>query len=44
MLNGAADTVMWEDKVVAAPQWANTQVLWYRKSLAEAAGLDMASP
>ena len=26
------------------PQWANTQVLWYRKSLAEAAGLDMTQP
>ncbi len=23
------------------PQWANTQVLWFRKSLAEAAGLEM---
>src|SRR5690606_24973233 len=40
-LAGAADTVIWEDKVVAIPLWANTQVLWYRKSLAEAAGLDI---
>jgi multiple sugar transport system substrate-binding protein len=40
-LAGAADTVMWEDKVVAIPLWANTQVLYYRKSLAEAAGLDI---
>lgn len=38
-LAGPADTVVWEDKVYALPQWANTQVLWYRKSLAEAAGL-----
>lgn len=44
VLAGAAETVMWEDKVYAAPQWANTQVLWYRKSLAEAAGLDMSQP
>jgi multiple sugar transport system substrate-binding protein len=44
VLKGAAETVTWEDKVVAAPQWANTQVLWYRKSLAEAAGLDMTQP
>lgn len=44
VLSGAADTVMWEDKVYAAPQWANTQVLWFRKSLAEAAGLDMDQP
>lgn len=44
VLKGAADTVQWNDQVVAAPQWANTQVLWYRKSLAEAAGLDMSKP
>ncbi len=44
VLKGAGDTVQWDDKVVAAPQWANTQVLWYRKSLAEAAGLDMTKP
>jgi multiple sugar transport system substrate-binding protein len=44
VLKGAAETVTWEDKVVAAPQWANTQVLWYRKSLAQAAGLDMTKP
>jgi multiple sugar transport system substrate-binding protein len=44
VLKGAAETVQWDDKVVAAPQWANTQVLWYRKSLAEAAGLDMSKP
>ncbi|WP_232677469.1 extracellular solute-binding protein [Nocardioides sp. R-C-SC26] len=41
VLDGPLDTVTWEDKVYAAPQWANTQVLWYRKSLAEAAGLSM---
>ncbi|RLV55197.1 extracellular solute-binding protein [Aeromicrobium phragmitis] len=44
VLEGAAETVVWDDEVVAAPQWANTQVLWYRKSLAEAAGLDMSQP
>lgn len=44
VLRGAAETVVWDDEVVAAPQWANTQVLWYRKSLAEAAGLDMSRP
>ena len=36
--------MQWNDQVVAAPQWANTQVLWFRKSLAEAAGLDMSQP
>jgi multiple sugar transport system substrate-binding protein len=44
VLKGAAETVTWDDGVYAFPQWANTQVLWYRKSLAEAAGLDMAQP
>ncbi|MEI5672802.1 MULTISPECIES: extracellular solute-binding protein [unclassified Nocardioides] len=44
VLKGAADTVTWDDGVFAFPQWANTQVLWYRKSLAEAAGLDMSQP
>jgi multiple sugar transport system substrate-binding protein len=44
VLQGAADTVTWDDGVFAFPQWANTQVLWYRKSLAEAAGLDMTQP
>ncbi|KQP66456.1 extracellular solute-binding protein [Nocardioides sp. Leaf285] len=44
VLSGPAETVRWDDGVYAAPQWANTQVLWYRKSLAEAAGLDMSRP
>lgn len=44
VLRGAAETVTWNDEVVAAPQWANTQVVWFRKSLAEAAGLDMSQP
>ena len=44
VLDAPADIVQWDDKVVAAPQWANTQVLWYRKSLAEKAGLDMTKP
>jgi multiple sugar transport system substrate-binding protein len=43
-LKGAADTVTWEDGVFAYPLWANTQVVWYRRSLAEAAGLDMTKP
>jgi multiple sugar transport system substrate-binding protein len=27
----------WKDKVVAIPFWANTQLLWYKKSVAESA-------
>jgi multiple sugar transport system substrate-binding protein len=34
----------WKDKVVAVPFWANTQLLWYRKSVAQKAGLDMTKP
>jgi multiple sugar transport system substrate-binding protein len=44
VLKGIADTVTWDDGVYAAPQWANTQLLWYRKSHADAAGLDMSQP
>ncbi len=43
-LAGPIETVTWEDGVYAIPMWANTQVLWYRKSLAEQAGLDMSQP
>lgn len=43
-LAGAAETAIWEDGVYAVPMWANTQLLWYRKSLAEKAGLDMSKP
>jgi multiple sugar transport system substrate-binding protein len=34
----------WNGELVAIPFWANTQLLWYRKSVAEAAGLDMTKP
>ena len=34
----------WNEELVAVPFWANTQLLWYRKSVAEAAGLDMTQP
>jgi trehalose/maltose transport system substrate-binding protein len=34
----------WKNKLVVAPFWANTQLLWYRKSIAKAAGLDMTKP
>jgi multiple sugar transport system substrate-binding protein len=43
VLDGPSKTVEWDDKVVAAPFWANTQLLWYRKSVAEQAGIDPAS-
>ncbi|MBP3042472.1 extracellular solute-binding protein [Arthrobacter jiangjiafuii] len=44
VVEGALAGAQWKDKVVAVPFWANTQILWYRKSVAEAAGLDMTQP
>jgi len=43
-LEGAVEGASWRDQLVVAPQWANTQVLWYKKSVAEEAGLDMEQP
>ncbi|HMO01190.1 MAG TPA: extracellular solute-binding protein [Miltoncostaeaceae bacterium] len=43
-LKGALQGATWNDQLVAAPLWANTQTLWYRKSLAKKAGLDMTKP
>ncbi|WP_018156848.1 extracellular solute-binding protein [Demetria terragena] len=34
----------WEGELVAVPFWSNTQLLWYRKSVAKKAGLDMSQP
>jgi multiple sugar transport system substrate-binding protein len=43
-LAGAVDGATWNDKLAVAPLWANTQLLWYRKSFAQKAGLDMSQP
>jgi multiple sugar transport system substrate-binding protein len=40
----AVQASTWKGNLVAAPFWANTQLLWYRKSLAQQAGLDMTKP
>jgi multiple sugar transport system substrate-binding protein len=37
----AVQASTWKGKLVTAPFWANTQLLWYRKSLAAKAGLDL---
>ncbi|MDM7830757.1 extracellular solute-binding protein [Cellulomonas edaphi] len=42
VVQGALAGATWKDKLVAVPFWANTQLLWYRKSVAEKAGLDPA--
>lgn len=44
VLEGAVEQARWEGELVAVPFWANTQLLWYRKSVAEEAGLDMSKP
>ncbi|MBD8078152.1 extracellular solute-binding protein [Cellulosimicrobium arenosum] len=44
VVQGAVDASTWKDELVAIPFWANTQLLWYRKSVADAAGLDMSKP
>jgi len=41
---GAIDAATWDGEVVAFPFWSNTQVLWYRKSFVEKAGIDMSQP
>lgn len=43
-LSGAVDGATWDGKLAVAPLWANTQLLWYRKSFAQKAGLDMTEP
>jgi multiple sugar transport system substrate-binding protein len=44
VVQSAIEGSTWDDELVAVPWWANTQLLWYRKSVAEAAGLDMTKP
>jgi multiple sugar transport system substrate-binding protein len=43
VVQGAVQGGTWNDELVAIPFWANTQLLWYRKSVAEAAGIDPAT-
>jgi multiple sugar transport system substrate-binding protein len=44
VVESAIEGSTWDGELVAVPFWANTQLLWYRKSVAEAAGLDMTQP
>ncbi|MFC3300472.1 extracellular solute-binding protein [Arthrobacter agilis] len=44
VVEGALAGARWKDELVTVPFWANTQIMWYRKSVAEAAGLDMSEP
>jgi multiple sugar transport system substrate-binding protein len=40
VLDAPAEAATWRDQLVVAPFWANTQLLWYRKSVAAEAGVD----
>lgn len=44
VVEGALTGATWKGELVTVPFWANTQILWYRKSVAEAAGLDTTKP
>ena len=44
MVDPIVKTAKWKGDLYAAPFWANTQLLWYRKSVAKEAGLDMSKP
>ncbi len=44
VVRSAVEGATWEGQLVTIPFWANTQLLWYRKSAAQAAGLDMSQP
>jgi len=40
VLDAPRRAAYWNGTLVAAPLWANTQLLWFRKSVAAAAGVD----
>lgn len=44
MVDPIVETAKWKGTMYAAPFWANTQLLWYRTSVAKEAGLDMSEP
>lgn len=43
-VQSAVDGATWDGQLVTVPFWANTQLLWYKKSAAAAAGIDMSQP
>jgi multiple sugar transport system substrate-binding protein len=40
VLDAPIESAQWNGQLVAAPFWANTQLLWFRKSVARQAGVD----
>jgi len=44
VLKSPIASATWQGKLIAAPYSANTQLMWYRKSVAKRAGVDPTSP
>lgn len=44
VLQGPLEQSLYEDAMFSAPFYGNTQLLWYKTSVAEQAGLDMSQP
>src|SRR5699024_5078325 len=41
IVQGSVESATWDEELVAVPFWANPQLLWYRKSVADDLDLDM---
>jgi multiple sugar transport system substrate-binding protein len=41
---GATENATWGGQIASYPFWSNVQVLWYRKSFVQKAGIDMTQP
>jgi multiple sugar transport system substrate-binding protein len=41
VLEGPLESATWQGRLVAAPLWANTQLLWYRRSVVRQAEVDL---
>lgn len=43
-VQSSIDASTYDGKLMSVPFWSNTQLLWYKKSIAKKAGLDMSKP
>lgn len=43
-VQSSIDASTYDGKLMSVPFWSNTQLLWYKKSVAKKAGLDMTKP
>ncbi|NNG39084.1 extracellular solute-binding protein [Flexivirga sp. ID2601S] len=43
-VQSSIDASTYDGKLMSVPFWSNTQLLWYKKSVAQKAGLDMSKP